>query len=101
MNQLPIQSSFGLVHTQFMHHPAPFELASGKWLNEFTLAYETYGKLNQNKNNAILICHALTGSANATIEAFGTKSNNSRNAEASILIKSNKRTFFANGNRPV
>lgn len=32
----------------------------------------------------------LTGSANATIEAFGTKTNNSRNAEASILIKSNK-----------
>lgn len=30
----------------------------------------------------------LTGSANATIEAFGTKANNSRNAEASILIKS-------------
>ena len=32
----------------------------------------------------------LTGSANATIEAFGTKANNSRNAEASILIKSSE-----------
>lgn len=32
----------------------------------------------------------LTGSANATIEAFGSKSSNSRNAEASILIKSKK-----------
>ena len=37
------------------------ELDCGKVIKDFPLAYETYGKLNKNKNNAILTFHALTG----------------------------------------
>ena len=39
----------------------PLRLDCGKTINNFPLAYETYGSLNENKDNAILIFHALTG----------------------------------------
>ena len=39
----------------------PLKLDCGKTINDFPLAYETYGKLNDSKDNAILIFHALTG----------------------------------------
>ena len=39
----------------------PLKLDCGKIINNFPLAYETYGKLNENKDNAILVFHALTG----------------------------------------
>ena len=37
------------------------KLDCGKSISNFPIAYETYGKLNENKNNAILVFHALTG----------------------------------------
>ena len=39
----------------------PLKLDCGKTINNFPLAYETYGTLNESKDNAILVFHALTG----------------------------------------
>ena len=39
----------------------PLKLDCGQTINNFPLAYETFGNLNKNKDNAILVCHALTG----------------------------------------
>ena len=39
----------------------PLKLDCGQTIEDFPIAYETYGKLNEKKNNAILIFHALTG----------------------------------------
>lgn len=43
----------------------PFCLDSGATLSPVRLEYETYGRLNADRSNAILICHALSGSAHA------------------------------------
>ena len=39
----------------------PLKLDCGKTIKDYPIAYETYGKLNENKDNAVLIFHALTG----------------------------------------
>lgn len=54
-------SSVGIVSRQYAHFDFPLLLRSGQSLERFTLAYETYGTLNADKSNAILICHALSG----------------------------------------
>ncbi len=43
----------------------PLQLTSGKVLLQYDLKYETYGNLNKNKDNAVLICHALSGNHHA------------------------------------
>jgi homoserine O-acetyltransferase len=49
----------------FAHPPDELTLESGEKLGPITLAYETYGELNQQKSNAALVLHALSGDAHA------------------------------------
>ena len=57
--------SVGLVIPQVYKFDEPLTLRSGKVLPEFELVVETYGKLNSEKTNAVLICHALSGDHHA------------------------------------
>jgi len=45
-----------------MHFAEPLALQSGALLTDYTLVYETYGQLNADKSNAVLVCHALNAS---------------------------------------
>lgn len=45
---------------------AGLPLESGRTLGPVTLAYETYGRLNEKKNNAVLVCHAFSGNAHVS-----------------------------------
>ncbi|EWH00516.1 hypothetical protein Q427_19095 [Halomonas sp. BC04] len=60
MPEIPADS-VGLVTPQTAHFDAPLELACGKTLPAYDLVYETYGTLNAERTNAVLICHALSG----------------------------------------
>ena len=55
--------SVGIVERQYAHFDETLHLRSGGKLAGFTLAYETYGTLNADRSNTILICHALSGDA--------------------------------------
>ncbi len=54
-------NSVGIVTPQYVHIDKPLELRSGSVLSSYNLVYETYGKLNAAKSNAVLVCHALSG----------------------------------------
>lgn len=55
------EKSVGIVVPQIAHFSDPLTLKSGAVLPQFDLVYETYGTLNAQKSNAVLICHALSG----------------------------------------
>ncbi len=60
------KGSVGIVETKFFtfaEPPGEFVLENGSKLGPIKIAYETYGRLNKNRNNVILIEHALTASA--------------------------------------
>jgi homoserine O-acetyltransferase/O-succinyltransferase len=62
------ENSLGIVKLQSITFADPsdaLELESGRKLGPITIAYETYGHLNSDKSNAILILHAFSGDAHA------------------------------------
>ncbi len=54
-------SSVGIVAPKTAHFNEPLQLKSGQVLPQYHLVYETYGELNADKSNAVMICHALSG----------------------------------------
>ena len=50
-----------LKHARYVTFDEPLQLELGECLPRVTVAYETYGRLNARKDNAVLICHALSG----------------------------------------
>ncbi len=60
MSKIP-SDSVGLVTPQTAHFDTPLTLACGRTLPSYDLVYETYGELNAERSNAVLVCHALSG----------------------------------------
>lgn len=65
---MKVKSSFGPAYKEFevgdivfLAKEKPLKLTNGAEIKNFPLAYQTYGELNSDKSNAILVCHALTG----------------------------------------
>ena len=55
------RSALPLKYARYFTFDGPLQLELGQEIQEITVAYETYGQLNAAKDNAILICHALSG----------------------------------------
>jgi homoserine O-acetyltransferase/O-succinyltransferase len=61
----PSAGSVGTVETRYLDLPNPVALDCGRELERVRVAYETYGVLSPARENAILVCHALSGDAHA------------------------------------
>src|SRR3954464_12340615 len=57
--------SVGTVETRYLDLPEPVRLDCGRELHPVRVAYETYGVLSPQRDNVILVCHALSGDAHA------------------------------------
>ena len=57
--------SVGLVEPRTLHFDEPLPLQGGRSLPSYDLVIETYGELNADRSNAVLICHALSGNHHA------------------------------------
>jgi homoserine O-acetyltransferase len=55
------EDDVGIVRARDYTHAEPFVFKSGQTIQGFTLRYETYGTLNATRDNAVLVCHALSG----------------------------------------
>ena len=55
------ENSIGYVKPTIATIKNPLKLLSGRVLSQYDLRYETYGSLNKDRSNAVLICHALSG----------------------------------------
>ncbi len=57
--------SAGSFRTQYVDLPAPLSLDCGRTLEHVRIAYETYGQLSPQRDNVVVVCHALSGDAHA------------------------------------
>src|SRR4051812_2099970 len=57
--------SVGRVETRYLDLAKPVRLDCGRQLDGVRIAYETYGELSPERDNVILVCHALSGDAHA------------------------------------
>ena len=55
-------TSVGVVNAQRMHFSEPLQMSNGTAFSDYELVFETYGTLNEQRSNAVLICHALNAS---------------------------------------
>ncbi|MDF7116336.1 hypothetical protein NLR19_24925, partial [Escherichia coli] len=55
-------NAIGLVVPERMHFAEPLQLRNGSQISGYDLMVETYGTLNADRSNAVLICHALNAS---------------------------------------
>ena len=69
---MSLENSVGTVAPQRFCHNAPIALKGGGWLPSFELVFETYGTLNAARSNAVLVCHALSGSHHVAGAYAGT-----------------------------
>jgi|TARA_B100000902_G_scaffold280911_1_gene266774 homoserine O-acetyltransferase len=58
---MTLKNSISIVKPKIFKSLTSLRLKSGKILKEYNLIYETYGKLNKKRDNAVLVCHALSG----------------------------------------
>ncbi|SER25964.1 homoserine O-acetyltransferase [Nitrosomonas sp. Nm51] len=58
---MPDSNATGIVTPQYVHIDKPLKLKSGAVISSYNLVYETYGTLNTDHSNAVLVCHALSG----------------------------------------
>lgn len=68
MSSTPDAGSVGIVetrHVRLFTADEPMVMASGAALGPIDVAYETYGELSPARDNAVMVCHALTGDAHA------------------------------------
>ncbi len=61
-----IRSARPLRHAKTVHFTGPIELTRGQTLPAIDVCYETYGRLNAERSNAIYVCHALSGDSHVT-----------------------------------
>ncbi len=69
------EGSVGLVQSELVQFDEPLLLSSGQVLPQYELAIQTYGELNHDRSNAVLVCHAL----NASHHVAGMDANNPKN----------------------
>jgi len=91
------ENSVGIVQTRTMRvveQNKPLELDCGKALAPIDAAYETYGKLNDSGDNAVLVCHALSG--NAHVAGFNSTSDR-KPGWWDVMVGPGKGIFYQSG----
>ena len=95
-----LEHSVGIVQTQtvrVVEPEAPLRLKCGKDLGPIDVAYETYGQFNEQNDNAVLICHALSG--NAHVAGYHSAIMSGKSSIWSLTLNNSRRLTIEVRNR--